>query len=312
MRGHQIYTLIQRQRARSIPACAGPPALYTPASRLSRVYPRVCGATLLAKRRAVKDGGLSPRVRGHLEDEGRSPRHVRSIPACAGPPRRDRWKPDQCRVYPRVCGATLQGNPRVPSAEGLSPRVRGHPDVISTRDNRKGSIPACAGPPYIDSAINPYQEVYPRVCGATDRKVRRAHPQKGLSPRVRGHRTGHQPGDEHAGSIPACAGPPPKHTHVQEGPTVYPRVCGATHLTGNPFQYLQGLSPRVRGHPFRESPPVKVWRSIPACAGPPSQSPLSVVRSEVYPRVCGATGKWRGTTGPYWGLSPRVRGHHGG
>ena len=71
------------------------------------------------------------------------------------------------RVYPRVCGGTaldpLTGNFDV----GLSPRVRGNPAIDFINRGSSGSIPACAGEPF----LNPYAQrkwrVYPRVCGGT-------------------------------------------------------------------------------------------------------------------------------------------------
>ena len=50
--------------------------------------------------------GLSPRVRGN---PGRHPfyrKGDRSIPACAGEPKRGRWFIWADEVYPRVCGGT--------------------------------------------------------------------------------------------------------------------------------------------------------------------------------------------------------------
>ena len=73
----------------SIPACAGEPIDLFARRRIDGVYPRVCGGTLplpLERRLGI---GLSPRVRGNLAAApGASPGH-RSIPACAGEPRRN-------------------------------------------------------------------------------------------------------------------------------------------------------------------------------------------------------------------------------
>ena len=50
----------------SIPACAGEPDTYPPATRSQRVYPRVCGGTVKTMDRMQMGDGLSPRVRGNL------------------------------------------------------------------------------------------------------------------------------------------------------------------------------------------------------------------------------------------------------
>ena len=53
------------------------------------------------------DRGLSPRVRGNQNINKGNKGHFGSIPACAGepPPRTPLYQ--LCRVYPRVCGGTL-------------------------------------------------------------------------------------------------------------------------------------------------------------------------------------------------------------
>ena len=74
---------------RSIPACAGEPTSFPSASCLPPVYPRVCGGTATAVRMTGTGTGLSPRVRGNpCGGMGRSV-GARSIPACAGEPRKE-------------------------------------------------------------------------------------------------------------------------------------------------------------------------------------------------------------------------------
>ena len=70
-----------------------------------------------------------------------------------------------------------------------------------------------------------------------------------------------------------------------------------------------GLSPRVRGNQVDRAARQNGERSIPACAGEPSLSFLSVVLAEVYPRVCGGTRRRRMVRRRRRGLSPRVRGN---
>ena len=90
---------------------------------------------------------------------------------------------------------------------------------------------------------------------------------------------------------------------------VYPRVCGGITASVHLFPAVQGLSPRVRGHPCPARPALSEARSIPACAGASRAGPHLVGSGGVYPRVCGGitahlrAGHRRG------GLSPRVRGH---
>ena len=117
---------------RSIPACAGEPCRRRYRTPRPSVYPRVCGGTLPAEISNATAIGLSPRVRGNLQHlRGPGFRH-RSIPACAGEPRRATRLMPFRQVYPRVCGGTVHRVEGMTSEEGLSPRVRGNrPEWIS-------------------------------------------------------------------------------------------------------------------------------------------------------------------------------------
>ena len=91
---------------RSIPACAGEPQPVRTTSAQATVYPRVCGGTGKTVWTVRCDSGLSPRVRGNLLKDIPVVRPRRSIPACAGEPRRPPQCQSQLGVYPRVCGGT--------------------------------------------------------------------------------------------------------------------------------------------------------------------------------------------------------------
>ena len=169
----------------------------------------------------------------------------------------------------------------------------------------------------------------------------------GLSPRVRGN-LGHSMATSRCKrSIPACAGEPCQRRARQPWCRVYPRVCGGTMgmpspergrvyvcggTTDKEFTYgdTTGLSPRVRGNLGLESPFALPKRSIPACAGEPSDGGTTPViersipacagepftawvrcqDSTVYPRVCGGTSPSVNRRFARTGLSPRVRGNH--
>jgi len=131
----------------SIPACAGPPPGGTCLSLHPRVYPRVCRATGTICDASKVAVGLSPRVQGHPPDCSNTVLRVRSIPACAGPPRRLRRPRHGRAVYPRVCRATSKSPLSKSRNRGLSPRVQGHLSLVGRDGELFGSIPACAGPP---------------------------------------------------------------------------------------------------------------------------------------------------------------------
>ena len=293
----------------SIPACAGEPITLATSPIVTWVYPRVCGGTPSHGGRRLHCQGLSPRVRGNRPRRSTRRRSAGSIPACAGEPCRGAAASCAARVYPRVCGGTAAWNPVSTACKGLSPRVRGNRQVVGPRETRVGSIPACAGEPRPGIRSRRPAKVYPRVCGGTWvhdlTQVRVA----GLSPRVRGNRDRRRGHRQRAGSIPACAGEPPRGWCRAGTSRVYPRVCGGTcSLDGWP-PTAAGLSPRVRGNPGPLDAALAVLGSIPACAGEPSCRRRPGGSPRVYPRVCGGTSVCTSSAPLARGLSPRVRGN---
>ena len=90
---------------------------------------------------------------------------------------------------------------------------------------------------------------------------------------------------------------------------VYPRVCGGTGWSCRHRRCARGLSPRVRGNPFKSGANSAIDGSIPACAGEPAATIATPIAVKVYPRVCGGTSTWSLATPSPEGLSPRVRGN---
>ena len=158
--------------------------------------------------------------------------------------------PFLCWHHFRVCGGTIILPRRTTSSTGLSPRLRGHHahDIILTYEIR--SIPASAGAPDIGSTSSKTPEVYPRVCGGTQRLVRSGAGFRGLSPRLRGHRAARKIRSRFSGSIPASAGAPGIKVRGSSSAEVYPRVCGGTNFCILDVGLDVGLSPRLRGHLF--------------------------------------------------------------
>ena len=150
------------------------------------------------------------------------------------------------------------------------------------------------------------------MCGGTCARRSNSPPPRGLSPRVRGNRPLDRLGGIGTGSIPACAGEPGSSVTSPAPARVYPRVCGGTGDRFYIYNREEGLSPRVRGNPRTGAAPEGYIGSIPACAGEPPPAHQSGGHAGVYPRVCGGT--WMRLVAPLLdtGLSPRVRGNHGG
>ena len=274
---------------RSIPACAGEPSRKRGSTCCVRVYPRVCGGTVFKASTYPAGVGLSPRVRGNRRLLTDTLHPLGSIPACAGEPGRHETYQQSETVYPRVCGGTIMPSRPLPLWGGLSPRVRGNRFIHAAQRSAAGSIPACAGEPFVCTSSHVRTRVYPRVCGGTIARWRFLAWLRGLSPRVRGN-----PGTVvdcrgDGRSIPACAGEPHRNLPRLPALTVYPRVCGGTAREGTGTGTARGLSPRVRGNQRRLAYDVVLVGSIPACAGEPQQQPQYQRQPEVYPRVCGGT-----------------------
>ena len=188
MRGNPRQQPTASLLPRSIPACAGEPAIrYCPAQDHG-VYPRVCGGTAGMRTERPADGGLSPRVRGNPASGRMRPERPGSIPACAGEPVAAAGVTPTGGVYPRVCGGTLEQMTQVARARGLSPRVRGNRAAPRRKPGPGRSIPACAGEPTAWAGLRQSGRVYPRVCGGTAVRLMVAVVISGLSPRVRGNR----------------------------------------------------------------------------------------------------------------------------
>ena len=207
-RGNHREMPFVRGEIGSIPAWAGQPECLSIASPSFKVIsPRGRGNPRFLRRRDSACG-LSPRGRGNrLVGEAGLGRGG-SIPAWAGQPRRGERMPITLAVYPRVGGAT-----RATRRTGLT---------------GKRSIPAWAGQPRMDHALNRWPSVYPRVGGATQNRHNAKVTHTGLSPRGRGNPAQAAAPSASEGSIPAWAGQPlPRPARIR-GPTVYPRVGGAT------------------------------------------------------------------------------------
>ena len=70
-------------------------------------------------------------------------------------------------VYPRACGGTPPPCASGQHSRGLSPRLRGNRPGCRRMLPRRGSIPAPAGEPSMESPPPDESAVYPRACGGT-------------------------------------------------------------------------------------------------------------------------------------------------
>ena len=218
----------------SIPALTGKPIAYKFPTPSSGVYPRAYGETSRCCGIRSPPCGLSPRLRGNPVHGPRMTRRFGSIPALTGKPRIAAICADTRRVYPRAYGETRPASANGPRARGLSPRLRGNPHVLGAGRQLRRSIPALTGKPFLPTGGG----------GAAA---------GGLSPRLRGNRRQGHRQPPARGSIPALTGKPSSCRDASRPGEVYPRAYGETCLRGLRVENEKGLSPRLRGNPFRVS-----------------------------------------------------------
>ena len=254
---------------RSIPAHAGEPPIAASRSTPPRVYPRACGGTAGAPLSVVSGKGLSPRMRGNQRKQTDNILAAGSIPAHAGEPLLKEMRLSPLGVYPRACGGTHGGIFRCESELGLSPRMRGNPQIGVLAGTAAGSIPAHAGEPFSGGFRSGNRKVYPRACGGTMDRQEPGRRGSGLTPRMRGNLSGCDSRLCGRGSIPAHAGEPCLGYLASSAVRVYPRACGGTKDFQRYASDPQGLSPRMRGNPGSGGGADADRGSIPAHAGEP-------------------------------------------
>ena len=84
--GSPVMTTSTKESKGSIPTCVGQPKPAGSAGCAREVYPHVCGAASGHTRRAIAEGGLSPRVWGSQREALAYRTKQRSIPTCVGQP----------------------------------------------------------------------------------------------------------------------------------------------------------------------------------------------------------------------------------
>ncbi len=130
----------------------------------------------------------------------------------------------------------------------------------------------------------------------------------GPSPPARGSRARPDHQGDGEGSIPACAGEPPRARFIARAVRVHPRLRGGARRSSGRAIGTSGPSPPARGS---RDPGVRdrdLAGSIPACAGEPSTEARPRSRSWVHPRLRGGAGAHHAPTPRGVGPSPPARG----
>jgi hypothetical protein len=207
-------------------------------------------------------------------------------------------------VAARGAGARL-GAPQLCHRLGLRPSAAGGGAHCSRREGV--GFRRCRPPQSEEYATQILcSEFWKRLAGSVDCT------HVALSPRVRGSRVLVRDVDLRVGSIPACAGEPPRRPASSGPRRVYPRVCGGALPASVRYHAITGLSPRVRGSRVLVRDVDLRVGSIPACAGEPAPCRGSSPGRRVYPRVCGGAIMPSCRHLIIQGLSPRVRGSPSG
>ncbi len=171
---------------RFIPAPAGNGQTLRCRGHIPAVYPRACGERPTASSTWPPPPGLSPRLRGTVQQAPYSSVKARFIPAPAGNGPAPAIPPISDPVYPRACGERFTQDERPGLPGGLSPRLRGTGTQPDCWIDGWRFIPAPAGNGVAVSSVNSLCPVYPRACGERSVTVSDASTSTGLSPRLRG------------------------------------------------------------------------------------------------------------------------------
>ena len=211
-------------------------------------------------------------------------------------------------VHPHECGEHRFPAPRVRSANGSSPRVRGTYPHRAASGATSRFIPTSAGNIFACTALQNRMAVHPHECGEHMRCRVRNIQFYGSSPRVRGTSKLAQLLIYCHRFIPTSAGNIGAFDNWIEWITVHPHECGEHQYEPDGKKCKRGSSPRVRGT-------FKIWRNhaffcrfIPTSAGNIMPSHTISVFSAVHPHECGEHGHSCHYSVYGHGSSPRVRG----
>ena len=133
---------------------------------------------------------------------------------------------------------------------------------------------------------------------------------RGSSPRMRGAHTSANRDTEMTGIIPADAGSAVPAAGLSVWAWDHPRGCGEHAAAAVDEDMRLGSSPRMRGAPVADPPPMVPVRIIPADAGSTQVPDRWCSDTGDHPRGCGEHGVTEPSKSPPKGSSPRMRGAH--
>ncbi len=296
------------RRRGTIPACAGSTRARPPSTWRGWDHPRVRGEHSAWADRQITAAGPSPRARGAQVRVVGQRGGVGTIPACAGSTACGATRPPRPGDHPRVRGEHRPGEVVIDAEPGPSPRARGAPPGGMDRQDRPGTIPACAGSTPFQGALQGGERDHPRVRGEHRAAELGQDGVAGPSPRARGALRGRPAARPGRGTIPACAGSTSWCMRRRARTRDHPRVRGEHRRPGAGQPAEKGPSPRARGAPRRACGRPSRRGTIPACAGSTGSWGSIVMIERDHPRVRGEHRTGLARNSREAGPSPRARG----
>ena len=153
----------------SIPARAGEPRWLSAPCPRCRVHPRSRGGARSSPSHCPSTTGPSPLARGSPSVAVQRAVLLGSIPARAGEPAHLAHAHRCVRVHPRSRGGATEGADGDAVDVGPSPLARGSHAVDQQHHDRRGSIPARAGEPWLGRHPACSSRVHPRSRGGADK-----------------------------------------------------------------------------------------------------------------------------------------------
>ena len=252
--------------------------------------------------------GSSPRGRGKLTVTGSAQTKTRLIPARAGKTQLKDVELDRLWAHPRAGGENSTAAQSCAPRQGSSPRGRGKPCGLESRDVTVRLIPARAGKTLSPDDQALADAAHPRAGGENKSDFPTASQYLGSSPRGRGKREFEHGLGLCVGLIPARAGKTFAASQVRLYARAHPRAGGGNPTVNLTPSTRRGSSPRGRGKPVAAHRVHFAERLIPARAGK-TRSWASPCRSHpAHPRAGGENQVGCQRLKQVCGSSPRGRG----
>ena len=266
-RGRLPLSLIDVERVRLTPACAGKTKSNCEAVRYPQAHPRLRGEDCSASSTAFGDVGSPPLARGRLGLSLDETNVMGLTPACAGKTEHHHQSAPFFRAHPRLRGEDEPLTGSAQSELGSPPLARGRLLHGGIPQLNPGLTPACAGKTTIDLYTYGDTEAHPRLRGEDQQLMSDAEAHRGSPPLARGRRRRRRRGMFQPGLTPACAGKTRRLVLCNGVHRAHPRLRGEDRSVPSTVQPFLGSPPLARGRRKGSQCFGLKFRLTPACAG---------------------------------------------